>query len=384
MKIGIAGPMSLDLLINRFNGKPTFPVGYPAPIISHIINALIENGHEVVAYTTSVGVNESLIYIGDHLTVCIAPREAHAARDMFLSERQGLLALMKKFPVDLINAHWSYEFAWAALDTGCPTLVTLHDHALTILRYKTDFYRLNRLFMNWFVLWRSKALSTNSQYLYSKLTSRDKQKARIVPNFYDPKLNNDNYKDHKPSRIILSVNDGFGKRKNISTGLHAFAKVRESNANIEYHLVGDGMQEGGPAYQFALRNRLDNGVQFCGKIPYHEVLAKMKEAAVFLHPSREESFGMAVLEAMVSGTPVVGGSHSGNIPFLLDGGKAGLLCDINSAESIALAISTIMSSKNIACGISDRAHLFARQNYSQEVVINKYIKYYEDILKNRK
>ena len=46
----------------------------------------------------------------------------------------------------------------------------------------------------------------------------------------------------------------------------------------------------------------------------------MRKALILIHTSRGESFGMAVLEAMIIGMPVIGGEKSGNI---LDHGKAG-------------------------------------------------------------
>jgi glycosyltransferase involved in cell wall biosynthesis len=381
MRIGIAGPMTLRLLDYNFESAGEIPVGYDFPMLSMLVNELLRQGHRVVAYTTSTGIREPLVYKGENLTICIARRRTrHAARDLFKIERGELSQLMLGHPVDVINAQWSYEFAWSAIESGTPTLVTLQDHALRILRYQIDPYRLMRLIMNQIVLNRAKHISTNSQYLFSLLSERNKRKARVIPNFYARELEEDFSTLKEKNSYIVSVSNGFGARKNISTALKAFEMLRKDEPHLEYHLVGDGMETGGPAHEYALKNGLTRAVRFIGRLPYGEALREVKRASVFLHPSREESFGMSVLEAMVLGTPVVGGSHSGNVPFLLNLGRAGLLCDVDSPEDIAGAIRRIFSNPELSQSISLNAIEFARTKFREDVVVKQYLQYYGEIL----
>jgi glycosyltransferase involved in cell wall biosynthesis len=380
MKIGIAGPMSLRLLNFDFSRNENVPVGYDHPPISMLINALLTRGHEVVAFTTSPGIHRPVVYEGKNLTICVGRRENHAARDLFRSERKDLVQLMRDHPADLINAQWSYEFAWAALDAGFPTLITVRDNATTVFRYQTDPYRFMRMIMNFIVLNRAPHLAANSRYLYDRLPARNKRKARIVPNFYSSVLEARVAQVVVKSNFILSVSNGFGRIKNIDTALKAFSLLRKEGVKVEYHLVGDGMEEGGSAHQYAHNNGLAEGVRFIGKMPFYNITTKMKQALIMLHPSREESFGMSVLEAMAMGTPVVGGSRSGNIPYLLDGGRAGLLCDVNSPDQIAKGLLRVLSDEEYARSLSQAAKQFARENFSEDVVIHQYTDYYRDIL----
>ena len=381
MKIGIAGPMTLRLLNCNFRNANEIPIGYDFPMISMLINALLKRGHEVVAYTTSAGIGHSIVYRGENLIICIARRrERYAARDLFKSERKDLVELMRSCPVDIINAQWSYEFAWAALDSGIPTLVTLHDYALTILKYQFDGYRFMRLITNYIVLKEAQYLTANSQYLFNLLSKKNKRKTRVIPNFYARNLEEYCPKPEEKSNFILSVSNGFGRRKNISTALKAFSIIRLKKPDVEYHLVGDGMEIGGPAYQYAVKNKITDGVRFIGKLSYEEVINKVKKALVFLHPSREESFGMSVLEAMVVGTPVVGGYCSGNIPYLLDNGRLGVLCNIDSPEEIAKGVLKILSDDYFAISLVGNARKFSRDKFSEDIVVKAYINYYRDIL----
>ena len=381
MKIGIAGPMTLRLLNCNFRNANEIPIGYDFPMISMLINALLKRGHEVVAYTTSAGIGHSIVYRGENLIICIARRrERYAARDLFKSERKDLVELMRSCPVDIINAQWSYEFAWAALDSGIPTLVTLHDYALTILKYQFDGYRFMRLITNYIVLKEAQYLSANSQYLFNLLSKKNKRKTRVIPNFYARNLEEYCSKPEEKSNFIISVSNGFGRRKNISTALRAFSIIRLKKPDVEYHLVGDSMEIGGPAYQYAIKNKVTDGVRFIGRLSYEELINKVKKALVFLHPSREESFGMSVLEAMVVGTPVVGGYCSGNIPYLLDNGRLGVLCNIDSPEEIAKGVLKILSDDYFALSLVGNAGKFSRDKFSEDIVVKAYINYYRDIL----
>ena len=184
----------------------------------------------------------------------------------------------------------------------------------------------------------------------------------------------------KKDNYVVSVSNGFGKRKNIDTALIAFALVKKQYSNIEYHLIGDGMEPLGPAYKFAKEKNILSGVKFLGKLPFNEVVHKIQKAMIFLHPSREESFGMSVLEAMILGTPVIGGGKSGNIPYLLDHAKAGELCNINSPEAIRKSMLKILQNKRYAKKIIKNASIYAKKKYSENIIISKYLDYYYDII----
>ena len=380
MKIGIAGAMTLGLLNLPCELKRSLPIGYSFPMTALLVNALIKRDHEVVAFTTSLGIEDPIVVSDVNFTLCIAPRTPRSGRNLFRVERQVLTDLMRRYPVEILHAHWSYEFAWAALDSRIPTLVTLHDHAWSILRYQFDAYRIMRLIMNYNVLSRSKYLSTNSQYLFSLLGKRDQKKARVIANFYSWELEAQSSEDPNRSNVILSVSNGFGRRKNITTALRAFALIRKKWRDVEYHLVGDGMEMGGPAHEYAVQNEICDGVWFIGKLAFAEVVKKMKQSLIFLHPAREESFGMSVLEAMVLGTPVVAGYQAGNVPFILKGGEVGLLCDVRSAEDIAQAVLRLSEDRKLLESLSMSAMEHARNQYREDVIVPQYEQYYRDIL----
>ena len=387
MRIGVAGPMSLELL--DFNERiEELPSGYPFPMISMFINSLLKKGKNVVAFTSSPGIKISFIKETENLILCVIPQTIHPARSGYKSEIKELVRLMQRYSCDIIHCHWSYEFALAALKTNIPTIVTLHDHASIILNLMiksnyniaTKIHWLIRFFINKIVLSNSKYLSVNSAYLYNLLPNKYKAKTRIIYNFYPPELESDFISIEQKKNIIVSVNNGFNKRKNIDTAIKAFQIVRDIFPDLEYYLIGKEMGSYEVAYNYANKYNLQQGIKFIGWIKYGEVSEIISKAKIFLHPSREESFGMAVLESMVLGTSVIGGDKSGNIPALLENGKAGILCDINSPQEIANSIIKLYSNPKLNENLRKNAYNSVHHNYTEDKIIEQNLSYYSDVL----
>jgi L-malate glycosyltransferase len=379
MTIGVSGPVDLKLLewdLRETNLPPTNAF----PLTSHFINGLLRRGFKVIAYTNSTELAEPLVLESGNLKVCVGRQKSQPGRRFFNFEVEDLKNLMLAHPADIISAFWTYEFAWAALKTGIPTAVSIHDVAHKILFRQPDMFRLVRWIMNTIVVRKAKHLMANSAYTYSLLSGKQKAKAVTINNFYASNLEGSLSRYAEKGNYIVSAIQGFTKRKNVHGALHAFARLRERYPDLEYHLVGLEMEENGPAHQYARKHKLNAGVRFIGVLPFDEVFQQIAGAKVLLHPSYEESFGMAVLEAMVAGTAVVAGKNSGFVPHLLNYGKAGLLCDIKSADEMTGAVSKLLSDRSLREEIVQNARTHAQSNFSEPVVIDKHLAFYGKIL----
>ncbi|WP_345160607.1 glycosyltransferase family 4 protein [Pontibacter saemangeumensis] len=343
------------------------------------MNALLKRGYKVIAYTNSGHIEEPVILRGTNITVCIAPTKPQPGRRFFRYEIQELASLMQQHPADVIYAFWSYEYAWAALNSGIPSIVSIHDIARKIFFTQCDVFRFVRLLMNKVVTWKARHLVANSSYTYNQLSASLKEKSVIINNFFTPDLEQKVNKPLRKENVIVSVTNGFNTRKGIPMALRAFARLRKDFPALEYHLLGVDMEPGGLANTYAMQHGLEQGVTFIGPLGHDELIQKVANAKVLLHPSVEESFGMAVLESMVVGTPVVGGNKSGFVPFLLDNGKAGVLCDVSSPDHIAAAVAKLLTDDAFATKTADGAYRFVQDNFSEEVVIGQHIKLYEAV-----
>jgi glycosyltransferase involved in cell wall biosynthesis len=122
--------------------------------------------------------------------------------------------------------------------------------------------------------------------------------------------------------------------------LEAFRRALEIASALRLNVVGDGplLDE---AKRFAHENGVADVVRFYGAVDHGQVLSLMREAHVFMHHSmpdpvtgQEETLGVAILEAMAHGLPVVS-TRSGGIPWVVDDGVTGFLCEPGDAQAKA-------------------------------------------------
>jgi glycosyltransferase involved in cell wall biosynthesis len=111
----------------------------------------------------------------------------------------------------------------------------------------------------------------------------------------------------------------LGEHKGIDVLLEAFAQLRAVRPGLRLRLVGGersaGDRERWEALATALGVRL--AVTFDGWLPRDRVASILARAAVFVHPSPSETFGVAAAEAILTGLPVAA-RRSGGVPWIID------------------------------------------------------------------
>ncbi|MFN8160105.1 MAG: glycosyltransferase family 4 protein [Solirubrobacterales bacterium] len=322
--------------------------------VGNLVNTLLEAGCSVEVVTLDPSLAEPLELEGSHLRILAGPyrqRPRHRALDLFRAERRQVERLLSMTSAPVVHANWTCEFALGALAAGRPTVVTARDAPLTILRYMPDAYRAVRALMSVGTRLRLRSLTANSPYLAAAWRRQMlyRRAIAVIPNIVAPVAGSvDRSGESLPPRI-LDVTD-VGRRKNVTGLLRAMKLILGSHPDAGLRIAGNGLTPGSEPARLAEDLGLGHAVAFLGYLDTDRLREEYSSATVFAHASLEESFGMTVAEAMSHGLPVIGGSRAGAIPWVLDGGRAGLLADSSRPVEIAHAV----------CRLLDDARLRAR------------------------
>lgn len=341
LHIGVAGPCTPTAFAKDLGvPKNHLPDGLGGTPVNHLVRALIDLGYRVSVATLAPDVAEGDLraHVGPRLTLYVGPyRKRRRARDRFAVERAAVRDAMAQAAPDAISAHWSYEFALGAIESGCPTLVTVHDVPREIFRHHTSPYRWMRWMMHREAMKRASAVAFNSEYTRTSLRNNQWSTGPVLPNVLPDSMwcmkGRDPPKKERP--VFVSVNNGFDRRKNVHTLLRAFTKVLVHQPLAQLILVGIGYEPDGPAAAWSAQAKTNVGVQFRGPLDYEATLASIGAADVLVHPALEESFGYTLIEAASLGTPVIAGAASGAVPWVLGNGAQGALVDVTSPDAIA-------------------------------------------------
>lgn len=157
--------------------------------------------------------------------------------------------------------------------------------------------------------------------------------------------------------LLLLVGNDFVK-KGLPTMLAALAQL-----STQFHLAVVGQSEHLLAMQrLAEQTGVAARVHFLGSLSHIDVA--YRAADMLVHPTREDSYGMVVLEAMAHGLPVVvsAAPFCGIAEDLTDAVNAVLLQDPTDAPALAAAVQRIHGQPNLAQHLSAHATTFARQH----------------------
>lgn len=303
-----------------------------------------------------------------------------------LALASNMVNLIKFEHIDLLHVHYAIPHATSAYlakkilgqeAIHVPIITTLHGTDITIVGSDSSYLPVVNFSIN-----ASDGVTAVSDYLREE-TYRlfDIQKdIRVIPNFVDTGRFKRTNREHFRKAICLNDEfiivhvSNFRKVKRVGDVIHVFHKVLESGIPAKLLLVGDG-----PDRQHAEETcrELDicKDVRFLGKQEKVEEILSI--ADLFVIPSGSETFGLAALEAMSCGVPVIS-SNIGGLPELNIQGETGFLCDLGDVDAMSDYAIRILRDAGLRKEMSKRARERAMQ-FEQNRIIDEYESYYEEV-----
>ena len=285
--------------------------------------------------------------------------------------------------LDVIHAHYAIPHAtagWMAQqllekERRLPIVTTLHGTDITLVGQDPSYYAITK-----FSIEKSDAVTAVSQYLQGETYRAFGCVAcdiSVVPNF----VNLEEFHGPRERCPLFPANDkvlmhisNMRPVKRLMDVIGIFDRVRrEIPARLV--LAGDGPDRDA-AEREVERLGLKDRVRFIGKV--EDVAQVMRWAHLFLLPSVTESFGLAALEALASGVPVIG-TRVGGLPEVVEHGVSGFLAEPGKVDEMAEGALQLLRDENryaaAAAAARERAALFAT-----DTVVPMYERVYEQVV----
>jgi N-acetyl-alpha-D-glucosaminyl L-malate synthase BshA len=364
---------------------PTF--GGSGVVATELGLELARKGHEIhfITYNQPVRL--------DSLSKNIHYHEVHVPEYPLFLYQPYELALSSKIvdmarlhQIELLHVHYAIPHAYAAYmakqilkEEGIhiPVVTTLHGTDITLVGSHPVYKPAVTFSIN-----KSDAVTAVSEDLKAQTESifKVKKEIQVVPNFIDLEKHQSKFTDCQRTfmaedheRILTHISN-FRKVKQIPDVINIFNKVQKE-IPAKLMMVGDG-PEREPAELLCKKLGIEDKVIFFGNS--NEIDKILCFSDLFLLPSISESFGLAALEAMAFGVPVIS-TNAGGIPEVNKHGYSGFLSAVNDVEDMSKNALKILRNRDDLKQFKLNAKKQASQFNIHEIV-PKYEAIYEQAL----
>ncbi len=347
---------------------------------------LAERGHEVafISYAAPLRLAELPPRVSFHeVEIEEYPLLRHFPYALALASKMAEVARMQR--LQILHVHYAIPFGAAALlakqiigSSDLKVVTTLHGTDITLVGNNASFKPVTTLTIE-----KADAVTVVSHFLQEE-TRRQfgvTRKIDVIYNFIDPEMHEGEISPciprcGSPQQVTLMHISNFRPVKRIRDVITVFARVA-AVMDARLILVGDG-PDTSVAEQTATELGVGDRVTFLGVV--EQVAPILQAADLFLLPSETESFGLAALEAMASGVPVVA-SDVGGISEVVEHGVTGYLApagDLDQMSSYSIELLSNCSRKEaFARAAKERAVTVF--NYRE--IVPQYEAIYERVLK---
>ena len=294
----------------------------------------------------------------------------------------------RSYKLDILHMHYAIPHATCAYlakqllvsenEQPPKIITTLHGTDITLVGSDPSFYDITR-----FSILASDGVTAVSQYLAdeTKEVFKIQREIRVIHNFFDAQR-------FRPSsgqctrstfaqedEFLIAHISNFRPVKRTLDVIDIFARIA-SELPAKLLLIGEGPDTILARRQVNKKN-LSNRVVFLGN--QTRVEAVLPCADLFLLPSEEESFGLAALEALACGVPVIGSSGTGLVE-VVDDFTDGFLLPVGDTPSMARAAISLLKNKDRLDQFKKAAADLALKKFAADNIVPLYERYYEEVL----
>jgi len=288
--------------------------------------------------------------------------------------------------LDLLHVHYAIPHSISAIlareslkpKRRLPVITTLHGTDITLVGADRSYLPITR-----YGIVQSDGVTSISQYL--KEATREIfhfDDIEVIPNF----VCQTEYQRHPVDALrselaphnepLLVHVSNFRPVKRPVDCVEILARVLKKGIRTRLIMVGDGSERTNAEHRARCLGISDACV-FVGKQP--KIVDYLSASDVLLLPSEQESFGLAALEAMACELPVIA-SRVGGLPELIDDGVTGFLSAVGDVDKMGADAARLLTDDEFRRRVGRDARESAISRYRTELVIPRYLEFYERVI----
>ena len=279
--------------------------------------------------------------------------------------------ILDKYKIDIIHSQLSYPAGF---------LGSLIQKRKKIPNILTEHSWIRTYFRSWihkrcvlFALKNSSRIISVSKALKDDISSVSNCNISVIPNVIDV----DKFSASKVNRsktLNIGILGGMGNyRKGLDILLTAVSLLNSTDLIV--HIGGDGILLD-KFRKMSEELGIAEKCKFYGEIAPEDIISFYSGLDIFVLASRDETFGVVVVEAMSCGLPVIATKCGGPEEIITE--NTGLLVEKENPEELAKAI--IYMSAKLGSYDSDLIRSFAQEKYGQRSFVESITRLYEDVL----
>jgi len=338
--------------------------------LADLSRALTDLGHDVyAACVPGSPLSAELSFLPEERLFALNKRN-------YLKNVRELARFAREHDIEIVHAHAARDYYLAALAVRLAprSRLVLTRHALFPLK------KINRLVLRG--VGRVIAVSEAVAESLRRSDVVDSSRIRVVHNGIDvDRFGRSIASAHDNDLVLVGTVGHLAPIKGLDTFVRAAALVSAGRPDVRFVIIGEDKSPE-MSYRRSLESLIsDLGLNEIVSMPgwRDDMPAALSSLTFFVSAVRSEPFGLAIVEAMAAGLPVIATASEGALEIIEDG-VTGKLVPIDDAEALAQYINVLLDNPHERSRLSHNAQLAARERFSLERMARDTERVYRELL----